>query len=130
MAQPTIGPPIGVEPWKATNHSDITRPRMAGAEFSCSVELPVAMNEMLAPPARASATSSTPRFGAAVASVIASPNPNAASTSGRSPVLPLAATSSPPVTAPTPIAAVMKPKPAAPTWRPRLAITGSDTWNS
>ncbi len=48
MIQPTIGPPIGVEPWKATNHSDITRPRISGSEFSCRVELPVDMNEMLA----------------------------------------------------------------------------------
>ena len=64
MVAPTIGPPIGVEPWKATNHSDITRPRIAGSAVSCSVELPVAMNEMLAPPASASAISSSGRVGA------------------------------------------------------------------
>jgi hypothetical protein len=29
-----IGPPIGVEPWKATNHSDITRPRIVGSAVS------------------------------------------------------------------------------------------------
>jgi hypothetical protein len=29
-----IGPPIGVDPWKATNHSDITRPRIEGWAFS------------------------------------------------------------------------------------------------
>ncbi len=34
MIAPTIGPPIGVEPWKATNHSDITRPRISGAALS------------------------------------------------------------------------------------------------
>ena len=31
ISPPTIGPPIGVDPWKATNHSDITRPRISGA---------------------------------------------------------------------------------------------------
>ena len=40
ITQPTIGPPIGVEPWKATNQNDITRPRMSGRAVSCSVELP------------------------------------------------------------------------------------------
>ena len=69
------------------------------------------MNEMLAPPANASATSSAASVGASVANVIATPNADAASTSGRIPVLPRAATISPPITAPTPIAAVMKPKP-------------------
>ncbi len=34
ITAPTIGPPIGVEPWKATNHSDITRPRIDGAALS------------------------------------------------------------------------------------------------
>jgi hypothetical protein len=34
ITQPTIGPPIGVDPWKATNHSAITRPRIAGSAFS------------------------------------------------------------------------------------------------
>ena len=41
---PMAGPPIGVEPWKATNHSAITRPRIVGSAPSCSVELPVDMN--------------------------------------------------------------------------------------
>ena len=130
MINPTTGPPTGVEPWNATNHSDITRPRIAGSAASWRVELPVDMNVMLAPPANASAASSSAIVGAALASAIATANTNAASTSGRSPVLPRAATSSPPATAPTPIAAVMKPNPVAPTWSPLLAITGSETWNS
>jgi len=124
---PTIGPPIGVEPWKATNQSDITRPRIAGSAASCSVELPVDMNVMLAPPANASVTSSKPSVGAAAASAIARPKPVAATTSGRSPVLPRAAISRPPTTAPTPIAAVMNPNPLAPASSPRLAITGRVT---
>lgn len=130
MIAPTIGPPTGVEPWKATNHSDITRPRMSGAAVSCSVELPVDMNMMLAAPTSASAMSSNESVGASVASVIVAPNREAAATSGRSPVWPRAATIRPPATAPIPIAAVMKPKPVAPACRPLLAITGSDTWNS
>ena len=60
---PTSGPPIGVEPWKATNHSDITRPRISGAELSCSVELPVDMKAMLPAPASASASSSSAQGG-------------------------------------------------------------------
>ena len=60
ITQPTIGPPIGVEPWKATNHSAITRPRIDGAADSCSVELAVAMKEMLAAPTNPSATSGWP----------------------------------------------------------------------
>ena len=67
MTPPTSGPPIGVEPWKATNHSDITRPRISGSAVSWSVELPVDMNEMLAPPTSASANSSKPSVGATVA---------------------------------------------------------------
>jgi hypothetical protein len=94
------------------------------------VELPVDMNVMLAPPANASAASSSPSVGATVAQPIAIPNTAAPSTSGRRPVLPRAATSRPPATAPMPIAAVMKPNPVAPTFSPLLAITGSETWNS
>ena len=88
------------------------------------------MNEMLAAPARASAASSNPRPGATAASATAIPNPEAETTSGSSPVVPRAARRRPPTTAPTPIAAVMSPNPVAPTCKPLLAITGSDTWNS
>src|ERR1019366_3231521 len=130
ISQPTIGPPIGVEPWKATNHSDITRPRMLGAAFSCRVELPVDMNEMLAPPTSARARSSIGRLGARPANASNTPNAVAAATSVGRPVLPLVATTRPPTTAPTPMAEVMKPKPVAPTCSPWLAITGSVTWNS
>ena len=103
------GPPIGVDPWKATNHRLITRPRIEGSAASCSVELPVAMNEMLAQPTSARAASSIGKVGASAASMIAAPKATAASTSGRSPVRPIAATTSPPATAPAPIAAVMNP---------------------
>ena len=128
--QPTIGPPIGVEPWKATNHSDITRPRISGAAVSWRVELAIDMNEMLPQPTNASATSSSGRSGASVATASAAANPAAAIVSGRMPILPRAATRSPPSTAPAPIVAVMNPNPADPTWRARVAMTGSVTWNS
>ena len=96
MIQPTSGPPIGVEPWKATNHRDITRPRISGSEFSCRVELPVDMNEMLAAPANASAISSTGSVGSDGRDRHRDRESRAASTSGRRPVLPRAATNRPP----------------------------------
>jgi hypothetical protein len=88
------------------------------------------MNEMLAQPTNISAMSSIGRLGASAANDMVTPKPLAATTSGRTPIFPRKATSRPPSTAPNPIAAVMNPKPAAPTWSPRLAITGRDTWNS
>jgi hypothetical protein len=106
---PIAGPPIGVDPCSATNHSAITRPRISGAAASWSVELPVDMNDTLAAPTTASAASSTSRSGAAAASAIAAANAAAAIVTGRRPVRPRAATTRPPATAPTPIAALMKP---------------------
>ena len=61
------------------------------------------------------------------AGVVATAKPEAASTSGRSPILPRAAIQSPPISPPIPIAAVMKPNPAAPECSPCWAMTGSDT---
>ncbi len=106
---PTAGPPTGVEPCSATNQSAITRPRMTGSAASCSVEFPVDMNDTLAAPTSASAISSTANVGAAAASAVVSANAAAAIVTGRRPVRPRAATTSPPAIAPTPIAAVMKP---------------------
>ncbi len=103
---------------------------MDGSAVSCRVELPVAMKVIEAAPAAARATSSSASLGAAVANAMAIPNPVAATISGLRPVLPLAAISRPPATAPMPMAAVMNPNPVAPTCKPRLAITGSETWNS
>ena len=34
MSTPISGPPIGVVPWNATDHSAITRPLMDGVELS------------------------------------------------------------------------------------------------
>jgi hypothetical protein len=130
ITAPTIGPPIGVEPWKATNHSDITRPRIFGSAPSWRVELPLDMNAMLAAPTRPRAISSVARLGASAATAIAAPKAPAASTRTGSPVLPRAATTRPPPTAPTPIAEVMKPYPLAPACSALEATTGSETWNS
>ncbi len=102
---------------------------MFGAAVSCNVEFPPDMKAMLAPPTSARANSSVSRPGAPAASARTAPNATHAATSIGTPVRPRAATSSPPTTAPTPIAAVMKPYPVAPAWS-ASAITGSVTWNS
>ena len=46
-AQPTIGPPIGVEPSQASAHSAITRPRISGLAASWRVVLASELNVML-----------------------------------------------------------------------------------
>src|SRR6185437_800058 len=46
-AQPTSGPPIGVEPSQASAHSAITRPRIAGLAASWRVVLASELNVML-----------------------------------------------------------------------------------
>jgi hypothetical protein len=109
MIPPTAGPPIGVEPWSATNQRAITRPRIEGSEASWSVVLPIDMNDTLAAPTRARATSSIAMLGAAAARAIVTAKAAAAMVTGRSPVRPRAATTRPPAIAPAPIAAVMKP---------------------
>lgn len=45
--QPTMGPPIGVEPSQARAHSAITRPRIWGLAASCRVVLASELNVML-----------------------------------------------------------------------------------
>jgi hypothetical protein len=45
--QPTMGPPIGVEPSQASAHSAITRPRICGLAASWSVVLASELNVML-----------------------------------------------------------------------------------
>ena len=127
---PISGPPIGVVPWKAIAQSAMTRPRMEGAALSCRVELPRAMNETLAQPTAASARYSRKSRGAPAARKSTTAKAEAASATGRRPVWPRAAVTSPPATAPIPIEAVMKPYTVAPPWKVCLASTGSTTWNS
>jgi hypothetical protein len=61
---------------------------------------------------------------------MAAPKPVDAMIIGRSPVRPRAAVNRPPITAPIPMAAVMKPYASAPPWNDRSARTGSETENS
>src|SRR3954471_13555554 len=73
LTKPAIGPPIGVEPRKATAHSAMTRPRISGADASCSVLLPLARKLTLAAPTNAIATSSTAKLGATAAAISRAP---------------------------------------------------------
>jgi hypothetical protein len=100
---------MGVEPRNATAHRAMTRPRIDGDAVSCSVLLPVDWNATLIPPTTAMAPSSTGSDGAAAARASAAPNSSAFLTIAVAPVRPLPATSSPPTTAPAPMAAVMRP---------------------
>ena len=127
---PTIGPPIGVDPITATVHSAMTRPRIRGSAASCSVLLPLDMQPTLVAPTNSSATSSSSRVGAKAAARMAAPNAIEELTRERTPTRPRAAIHSPPPTAPTPIAAVMKPKAWARPLKVSLAMMGSTTWNS
>ena len=61
--KPTMGPPIGVLPRKATVHSAMTRPRICGSALSCSVVLARARNVMLAAPTNTRDTTATGRVG-------------------------------------------------------------------
>lgn len=104
-----IGPPIGVDPRNATDHSDITRPRKCGRLASCSVLALVERNAVLAAPIASSATSAGPSEGASATPVIVRLNTRESSVSDRRPTFIRRATTRPPITAPTPIAEVMNP---------------------
>ena len=93
----------------ATSQSAITRPRISGAEVSCSVALPRAINDTLAAPTATSNSSAAAAEGASAVASTRTPNSTEERTSVRVPVRPRAAVYSPPMTAPSPIAAVMKP---------------------
>ena len=126
ITAPTIGPPIGVEPWNETNHSDITRPRISGAEPQLQGRVADRHERHARAADEASATSSTARSGASVAST----HRDAEAERRRAPAaaVPVRAagrrSTRPPTTAPIPIAAVMKPKPLEPACRPWDAMYG------
>jgi hypothetical protein len=107
--QPTIGPPIGVEPSHASPHNAITRPRIVGLAASCRLVLAYELNVMLPYPTNTSAASSSGMLGAAAAARIAIPQPIAARHSVLGPGRVLAVEISPPITAPTPITAAITP---------------------
>ena len=75
-----------------------------------------------------SATNSIGSVGAIAATRITAPKPNDAITIGRRPVLPRAAATSPPTTAPMPMAAVISPNVRASPPKTCLAATGRVTW--
>ena len=85
------------------------------------------MKVTLNQPTPKSAQIAVGRFGASAVAATATPKPKAASVSGRNPVFPRAATTSPPTTAPTPIADVMKPRACGPPSNTKSAAAGSVT---
>ena len=86
--QPTIGPPIGVEPSQARPHSAITRPRISGVAASCSTVFAIELNVIEPYPTNSSAASSSGIDGAIAATQIAIPQPIEARQSARPPAAP------------------------------------------
>jgi hypothetical protein len=100
---------MGVEPMNATDHSDITRPRMAGSEDSCRVVLPSDKNVTDPAPTNNRATFSLHEFGATAANPIATPKNRAAQVRAEDLVERRDAAMRPPTTAPIPTHAVSTP---------------------
>src|SRR5581483_5938156 len=125
-----IGPPTGVDPRKATDHSDITRPRISGAASSWSMVLPSARNVIDAAPTATRAASSAPRPGATAEARMTAPKttddqPRVESRPARRP-----AVHNPPATAPAPMTDDMVAyRPESP-WKVKRASSGRLTWNS
>jgi hypothetical protein len=107
--QPTMEPPIGVDPSQASPHSAITRPRIVGFAASCSTVLAIELNVMLPYPTKTSAASSSGIVGASAASRIAMPQPIADRHSALVRGRPRPAATRPPATAPTPITEAITP---------------------
>jgi hypothetical protein len=103
--QPTSGPPSGVVPAIATTSSDTTRPRIAGAEFSCSSEVATDRNDTLDEPRKNSSTSAAGSVGARPVAVSSTAKPSPPSSSRRSVARSVLASANAPTIAPTPIAA-------------------------
>jgi type II secretory pathway predicted ATPase ExeA len=93
---------IAVLPASAVDHSAMTRPRCCGSAASCTVELPVVRNVIVATPTRAQATTAVHRFGTTASTPIATAYPIAVRTRRRTPVLAVPAVYRPPRTAPVP----------------------------
>ena len=98
---PMIGPPIGVDPRKTIACRASTRPRICGSARSWSSAVDDVMNMMLARPTRIANGNATSRFGADASSNIATPKPNAATTTWRSSTDSRRAAHSDPATEPT-----------------------------
>ena len=65
---------MGVEPRKTMAHRAMTRPRMAGVEWSCSSELAVAMKTTLAAPMGTSRITTRGSDGATATATMNAPN--------------------------------------------------------
>ncbi len=104
-----IGPPIGVEPRKATDHSAMTRPRICGSEASCTVLEPCDRVAMLTAADEGDRDQFERQVRGHGRRGDADAEPDAGADQDRAPVLPRAATQRPPTIAPAPIAEVMKP---------------------
>jgi hypothetical protein len=102
--QPISGPPRGVVPPIATTSSETTRPRIAGAEFSCSSEVATDRNETLDEPSTKNTTSAIHRFGASPAAVSTTAKPAPPSSSRRTVARSVLASAKAPTMAPAPIA--------------------------
>src|SRR5438093_5213298 len=126
--QPTIGPPIGVDPSHATDHNARTRPRIDGAAASWSQVFAIELKLMLPYPTRSSTANSIERVGAAAAARMAMPQkmderprPAALTCERRAVIVP-------PITAPAPITAIINPYvPASPLNADR-ATSGNEIW--
>jgi hypothetical protein len=105
-SQPTSGAPIGVEPRKTTEYSDITRPREGPSAASCSDELTPAANVTLAAPSGARIRACSRSVGASAASSSAMPNSAAEPASSPGVTRLRAPDASAPHTEPMPIAVV------------------------
>jgi hypothetical protein len=127
-SQPTMGPPMGVDPRNTTEYSAITRPRMAGVAPSCRVELTPAANVTLANPSGASATISSARLGARAAARELAPKPIAAPTSRRSLMRPRAPVASAPEIEPTAMAIARAVYAVAPPSKVKRPSSGRSTW--
>jgi hypothetical protein len=102
--QPISGPPIGVVPAIATTSSEMTRPRIAGAEFSCSSDVATDRNETLDEPSRNSSTRATRRVGARPVAVRSTAKPSPPSSSRLAVARRVLASANAPRIAPMPMA--------------------------
>ena len=102
--QPMIGPPIGVEPRKATVQNDITRPRIPGSLSCCRMTFPSDKKMMEQSPTTVIAITAMASVGTAAAANMARPNTRAATGSMEAVVFRRLAEYRPPIAEPTPLA--------------------------
>ena len=121
---------MGVLPMNATVHRAITRPRISGEAASCRAVLPAERNQMLAAPTAMSEIAATSMVGQREVMSMVAPKVAYAITIVGMPLECRPALTSPPAMAPTPKAAVTRPRLPAPPLKVVKAKAGSTTWNS